>query len=127
MPCFIEESWPLGTCRAVFLTLPFCPCWTLSVCSYQADQCTVHVLFLKARVGQLFTLMLSYLLFILHYTSLIAAPLLTCCQECSFLFLWSEVYQWALAADQTRVLMQVRKLHCLLNPLAGVTGTAAEC
>lgn len=39
----------------------------------------------------------------------------------------SDVYQWALAMDQTRVFNAGVEAALSLNPLASVTGTAAEC
>lgn len=71
VPFFIEESWPSGTCRPVFFTLPnesACVSIVLSLYFFllihrRPDNVygLLFFYFLKSQLCHLFTLMLSYL------------------------------------------------------------------
>lgn len=115
---FIEESWPLGKCPS-FLLSPFVSSYvSIGLPPSQSDQHTeVPPMYLRCFSSMQCSSCLDSRRLTSscpRHTSLIAACLLTCCQESSFFFFFRQKCTGGvLAADQTGVLMQVRKLHCL--------------
>lgn len=129
VPFFIEESWPSGTCRPVFFTLPnesACVSIVLSLYFFllihrRPDNVYgLFFYFLKSQLCHLFTLMLSYLvlpfLLLLPFWSTPRKAIFFC-QKCNS-GLWLGVRQGFWCRCESALSLKLP---------ANITGTAAEC